>query len=152
MLVRYVATLDGLRREAVQRIPVWTATPPATVERNANPAFAAFTTGAGCTGAPPGCATGAVPLDVTIGPGSFQLYPSGPDRTVRETVVVSFFTTAGRFKWDRGQATIDAPQTGTSLEANDLGGARQALVWAVARDLRGGEAVAGPLPVVFSVP
>jgi hypothetical protein len=89
---------------------------------------------------------------VSIDPASFQPYPAGTDRTVLETVVVSFFTTAGRFKDDRGQALAGSPQTSVSLEARELGSARQALVWAVARDLRGGEAVAGPLTVVFSRP
>lgn len=151
VLVRYVATLGGLRREAVQRIPVWTSTPPATQERNLNPIVSDLSVGAGCAGGPSGCAAGAVPLTVTIDPASFQPYPAG-DRTVLETVVVSFFTTAGRFKDQRGQAIAGAAQTGTTLEAKELGGAREAWVWVVARDLRGGEAVAGPTRVVFSIP
>jgi hypothetical protein len=151
VLVRYVATLDGVRREAVQRVPVWTGPPPAAQERNLNPMIADFSVGVGCTGGVSGCAVASVPLTVTIDPASFQPYPAG-DRTVLETVVVSFFTTAGRFKDERGQATSAAPSTGTVLEAKDLGAAREAWVWAVARDLRGGEAVAGPLEVVFSVP
>jgi hypothetical protein len=152
VLVRYVATLDGVQREAVQRIPVWTGTPPATQERNLNPIVSDFSAGAGCATGAAGCAVAAVPITVTIDPASFQPYPAGADRTVLEGVVVSFFTTAGRFKDERGQAIAGAAQTGVSLEARDLGGARQALVWAVARDLRGGEAVAGPLTVVFSKP
>jgi hypothetical protein len=151
VLVRYVATLGGVQREAVQRIPVWTGTPPATQEPNLNPIISGFFVGAGCTGGASGCAVASVPLAVTIGPASFQPYPAG-DRTVLETVVVSFFTTAGRFKDERGQATSGAEQTGTTLEAKELGAAREAWVWAVARDLRGGEAVAGPVRVVFSVP
>ena len=151
VLVRYVATLGGLRREAVQRIPVWTRAPPATQERNLNPIISGLSVGAGCTGGSSGCAVASVPLAVTIDPASFQPYPAG-DRTVLETVVVSFFTTAGRFTYDRGQATSGAAQTGTTLEAKELGAAREAWVWAVARDLRGGEAVAGPVKVVFSVP
>jgi len=67
-------------------------------------------------------------------------------------VVVSYFTTAGRFTDERDQATVEAPSIGTSLEATELGGATEALVWVVARDLRGGQAVAGPLAVVFSRP
>lgn len=152
VLVRYVATLDGLRREAVQRIPVWTSTPPATVERNLNPVVTSATTGADCAGGQPGCAVGAIPVTVAIDPASFQPYPAGTDRTALETVIVSYFTTAGRFTDERDQATVDAPVVGTSLEATDLGGARDAWIWVVARDLRGGEAVAGPFPVVFSVP
>jgi hypothetical protein len=151
VLVRYVATLDGLRREAVQRITVHTTTLTAGLEANANPIISNFSVGAGCTGGASGCAVASVPLTVTIDPASFQPYPAG-DRTLLETVVVSFFTTAGRFTDERGQATPSAPSTGTVLEAKELGGAREAWVWAVARDLRGGEAVAGPLQVVFSVP
>ena len=150
-LVRYVATLDGLRREAVQRIPVWFGAPPAW-EANLNPVIAAVTTGADCGGAAPGCAVNSVQLDVAIGPGSFQFFPGGLDRTLQETVDISFFTTAGRFQYEKGLATAAAPSTYTVLDATELNGARQALVWAVARDQRGGEAVAGPLTVVFSVP
>jgi hypothetical protein len=152
VLVRYVATLAGVRREAVQRIPTWTTTPPATVERNLNPIIATATAGADCSGGLPGCSVAAVTISVVIDPASFQPYPAGPDRTVLETVVISFFTTAGRFKDERGQTTAGAPQTDSSLEAKELGGATEALVWVVARDLRGGEAVAGPLTVVFSRP
>lgn len=151
MLVRYVATLDGLRREAVQRIPVWFGAPPAW-EANLNPVIAAVTTGADCAGGAPGCSVTEVTLDVTIDPSSFQPYPGGVDRTVEETMVVSFFTTAGRFKYGSGQATSAVPRTGTVLQAKELGNAREALVWVVARDLRGGEAVQGPLTVVYSVP
>jgi hypothetical protein len=150
-LVRYVATLGGLTREAVQRIPVWFSTPP-TQPANLNPIITSATAGADCAGGPSGCAVAAVPIDVVIDPASFQPYAAGTDRTVDETIVVSFFTTAGRFKYESGQATSGAPQTGTSLEAKELGGATEALVWVVARDLRGGEAVAGPLTVVFSRP
>jgi hypothetical protein len=152
VLVRYVATSQGLRREAVQRIPVWTSTPPATVERNLNPVIASATVGAGCAGGAPGCSAASVPVDVRIDPSSFQPYPAGTDRTALETVIVSYFTTAGRFTDERDQATVEAPTVGTSLEATDLGGARDAWVWVVARDLRGGEAVYGPFQVVFSVP
>ena len=148
-LVRYVATLDGLRREAVQRIPVWFGTPPATAP-NLNPVIGAVTAGADCAGSAPPCSVASVSLDVAIDPASFQPYPAGTDRTVEETIVVSFFTTAGRFKYEYGSTTVTAQSTGTELEAKELGGATEALVWVVARDLRGGEAVQGPLTVVFS--
>jgi trehalose-6-phosphate synthase len=49
-------------------------------------------------------------------------------------------------------ASACAPTTGTVLEARELGGATEALVWVVARDQRGGEAVDGPHRVVFSTP
>jgi hypothetical protein len=153
VLVRYVATLDGLRREAVQRITVHTTTLPPGLDANANPGFSlSLAPGADCGGAPSGCAVGSVRLDVAVDPGSFQLYPAGLDRTLQEAVDVSFFTTAGRFQYEKGLATATTPSTFTVLDATELAGAREALVWAVARDQRGGEAVAGPLTVVFSVP
>ena len=148
VLVRYVATLDGLRREAVQRIPVLAAT---ATSRNLNPVISSTTSGADCALAAGPCSVGAIPIDVAIDLGSFQPYTVG-DRTAEETIVVSFFTTAGRFKDPTGQATPAAPATSALLEAKELGGATQALVWVVARDLRGGEAVVGPLTVVFSRP
>jgi hypothetical protein len=155
VLVRYVATLDGLRREAVQRIPVWVSTPPATVDRNLNPVILptdGFTVGPNCASPTPTCPVPAVTLTLALDQASFQSYPAGIDRTVQETAIVSFFTTAGRFTDERVQATFDAPTASTSLEAKELGDATGAWVWAVARDLRGGEAVAGPLWVGFSRP
>jgi hypothetical protein len=150
MLVRYQATLDGVRREAVQRIPVWIGAPPADAP-NLNPSITAFTTGDDCSASTGTCSKASVSVEVTVDPALIQTYTSG-GRVVDEEIVVSFFTTAGRFKNERGQATRAVPTTGTTLEAKDLGGAREAWVWAVARDLRGGEAVAGPLRVVFSAP
>jgi hypothetical protein len=148
VLVRYVATFNGLRREAVQRIPVLAAT---ATSRNQNPVIASGTVGDDCHASTTTCAVGSVSIDVAIDPASFQPYAVG-ERTVDETIVVSFFTTAGRFKYESGQATSAAPATSTVLEAKELGSATEALVWVVARDLRGGEAVAGPLSVVFSKP
>jgi hypothetical protein len=155
MLVRYVATLGGQTREAVQRLPIHFEALPTGVAQNANPLFDAaggLVAGADCAGAATGCAVGSVRLDVAIDPTSFQSYPGSLDRTLTETVAISFFTTAGRFQYGSGLATSVAPATFTVLDAKDLGGATSALVWAVARDGRGGEAVAGPLPVVFSTP
>jgi hypothetical protein len=148
VLVRYVATLDGLRREAVQRIPVLAASATA---RNLNPVITSATRGPDCSGSPGRCTLGSISINVTIDPASFQPYAVG-DRTVDETIVVNFFTTAGRFQDQLGQATAAAPTTGALLVAEKLGGATEALVWVVARDLRGGEAVAGPLTVVLSTP
>jgi hypothetical protein len=149
-LVRYVATLGGLRREAVQRIPVWFSTPPVQAA-NLNPVITSTKAGPDCSTSPSPCSVSAVSIDVAIDPSSFQPYAVG-ERTVDETIVVNFFTTAGRFKYPSGQATSAAPATSALLEAKELGGATEALVWVVARDLRGGEAVAGPLTVVFSRP
>ncbi len=148
MLVRYVATLDGLRREAVQRIPVWFGAPPAQ-PANLNPVISSAAATSDCSAQPAPCSAASVAIDVTIDAGSFQPYRAG-QLSLEETIVISFFTTAGRFKYQSGQATVAAPSTSTALEAKELAGATEALVWVVARDLRGGEAVAGPLTVVFS--
>jgi hypothetical protein len=149
VLVRYVATVGQVQREAVQRIPVKAAD---TTARNLNPILAdpTFT---GCTATAGSCPLTDVAIAVEVDPSSFQSYPSGAaGRTSEETIVVSFFTTAGRFKYETGQATSGSPRTDTVLEAKELNGARQALVWLVARDLRGGEAVKGPFTVDFSRP
>jgi hypothetical protein len=151
-LVRYVATFQGQRREAVQRIPILTSAPAVP---NLNPVIRAVRLGPDC--APPGvsCSVGSVAIDVDFDPGdpaNFQLYPGGLGRTLQETLDVSFFTTAGRFTYEKGLASAAAPTTGTVLEARELGGASEALVWVVARDQRGGEAVDGPHRVVFSTP
>jgi hypothetical protein len=146
-------------REAVQRIPVWTTAPTAAL--NTSPVFATpgvSIGGAAATAcsdpaqpATPACpVTGTLPpggrllVEVAVTPDSFQDYPVG-ERTATETLAVSFFTSAGRFTEERGAPTRGAPTTSTELEDDKLvapGG--RAFVWAVVRDLRGGQAAAGP--------
>jgi hypothetical protein len=147
-----------LEREAVQRIPVWTRTPPSNWTANRLPVIASTTIGASPASPCPdpqdttacpssGTATPAAPLAIAVAivPASVDTYFDGTGRQLTETVVVSFFTTAGRFSQERGEA----PSATTSLETKDLAGATEALVWAVARDLRGGQAVVGPFKVAF---
>lgn len=162
VLVRYRLERGGaILREAVQRIPVWTRQPPAGWSPNRAPAIAGVSIGgaaatpcpapgATSTCAPAGAVAegGKLAIAAAIDPASVDDYQDGTGRTLRETVVVSFFTTAGRFTEERGQD----PVATTELEAKELGGAADALVWAVARDLRGGQAVAGPFRVVFRAP
>jgi hypothetical protein len=151
-LVRYVVTDGSTSREAVQRIPVWTAgAPPA---RNRNPVISGITIGdqagidCGAPGAPAPCpASGRLvraahlPIAVSIDPLSIDQYLDGTGRGVTETIVVSFFTTAGRFTQERGQD----PVATTELKHESVpGGTARARLWVVARDLRGGEASAGP--------
>jgi len=166
VVVRYTATDGaGLTRQAVQRIPVWTTTPSAAL--NTSPVFAdpairlggaaAATCGDPAqpgTAACPAVATLArgLPLTVTaeVTPASFQTYLAG-ERTAVEALAVSFFTTAGRFTEERGAPAPGAPTTSTDLEHDQVpAGTAWALVWAVVRDLRGGQAVAGPYLVAVA--
>lgn len=165
VLVRHVATDGGGRaREAVQRIPVWTVAPTSAL--NTAPAFEAaalrFSTAQG-TEAPavacadpaqPGTAAcpragtlprgGRVTVEAAVTPASFETYQAA-GRTITESLTVSFFTTAGRFTDERGNPAPGAPTTATELKHEKLvGDPRWVLVWAVLRDLRGGQAAAGP--------
>jgi hypothetical protein len=129
--------------EAVLRLPLSTVAPAA---RNLPPVLSSVT--AGGVPAAPDTVVGRLPaaggrleLAVEIDPASVQTYVDGTGRTVQESVVVSFFTTAGRFTEERGEA----PRATTVLEAEALpADATEAEVWIVARDLRGGQAWDGP--------
>lgn len=135
-------------REAVLRLPLSTA--PPTV-RNQAPVLERVTVG----GAPatPGAVAGTLAaaggrLDVAaaVDPLSIDAYVDGTGRTLTESVVVSFFTTAGRFTEDRGEA----PLATTTLEADELpASATESRLWVVARDLRGGQAWSGPFLVTI---
>lgn len=159
---------DVVLREAVQRIPVWIA--PADRPLNTNPTFAS--PGVKLDGAaaipcadltPSGldaCASsGALSraaklrLEAFVTPGSFERYPVA-DRTVVEGISLSFFTTAGRFTEGLGAPPVPAEgqvapaSTDTSLEHLEVpAGTARALLWVVLRDLRGGQAVAGPFKI-----
>lgn len=161
-------------REAVQRIPVWTVAP--TRALNGAPRFAAvplaFSTAQGgeapavpCADpAAPGTAAcpragtlprgGRVTVEAAVTPDSFETYAVG-ERTATEALTVSFFTSAGRFTQERGGPSPATPTTATELKHEKIDGdPRWVLVWAVLRDLRGGEAAAGPylLEVVAPAP
>jgi hypothetical protein len=142
-----VTTAAGRTRDAVLRLPL-TTSPPAT--RNRPPIISTVTLGGAVAGpdAAPGTvrAGGDIEIAVAIDPASLETYVDGAGRTLVESVVVSFFTTAGRFADERGAA----PRAVTTLEARELApSAGEAEVWVVARDLRGGQAVGGPFRVTF---
>jgi hypothetical protein len=148
-VVRYRArSTSGQEREAVQRIPLWTSGPPPDpnlppvllgVEIDGAPALE----GALAATVPPG---GGVPVLVRIDPASVQTYVDGAGRTLSESIVVFFFATAGRFDAERATG----PDALVRFEANDLEpGQVEAEVWAVARDLRGGQAAAGPFRIAI---
>lgn len=154
------ARRELVRREAVQRLPVWTTTP--TMPLNAAPAFGdpAVTVGAGAGAEPcadptpgglPACPvagtlarSGVLRVVAAADPASIQDYAAG-DRTATETFALSFFTTAGRFDEDRGAASRELPAAAVGLRHEAVpAGTTDALLWVVLRDLRGGQAVAGP--------
>lgn len=143
-----VLTAGGLLRESVTRVVLHTSGTPAN--RNQPPVIAgvdldgvpAVENAVGATVA----AGGKVHVAVHIDPASIETYDAGDGRMVQETIVVSFFTTAGRLDWPRD----DGPEAVDTLAATDLeAGQDHADLWMVARDLRGGEAVAGPFTVDF---
>jgi hypothetical protein len=150
------APREVVLREAVQRIPVWTQ---AHADLNVNPAFAAaspVTVGGAaavpCDPAdlpaclPAGTLSGAAPLlvEATVDRLTIQDYLVG-DRLTAETFSLSFFTTAGRFDFERANATREQPKGSVQLKHDKVpAGTTQALLWVVLRDLRGGQAVAGP--------
>lgn len=133
---------DGSRRETVQRLPAYPGGVPAT--RNLPPVIQQMTVGGlaaapGATTAP--LARGAkVEICAQLSADSVQRYQDALGRTIPETLVISFYTTAGRFDFDRANGPVGCVE----LEAKDLpSGPVTAGVWAVARDLRGGAAVTG---------
>jgi hypothetical protein len=148
-VVRFRAvTAAGQVREAVQRVPLWTAGPPP--DPNLPPAVL----GVEIDGLPavegeiaatvaPG---GAAPVLVRVDPASVQTYVDASGRTLSESIVVFFYATAGRFDAERATG----PDAAVRFEARDLEpGQVEAEVWAVARDLRGGQAVAGPFRIAI---
>lgn len=148
VLFRYaVKDSLGSKREAVLRFPVYPGGAPA--DRNLPPTIDSVSIG-GTVAWTSGAPTGTVPapvlrpggLDVLARVGGAQTYVDG-GRTLTESLVVSFYTTAGRFDFDRA----NGPDALVTLEYDEISGAGAAQVWAVARDLRGGQTVAGPMPV-----
>lgn len=143
-----VETAGGRAREAILRLPLLAA-PPA--ERNLPPVVTGVTVGG--LPATPGTVAGTLPaggaiaIAVEIDPASAQTYVDEAGRTLTESIVVSFFTTAGRFTEERGSA----PRATTELEAKELpAAATEAAVFVVARDLRGGQAALGPYLVTIA--
>lgn len=149
VLFRYTVTAsDGSSRESVQRLPLYPAGAPA--DRNLPPSIDSVAigrtvvwAGGAATGAvPPALATG-VDQEVLVDVSGAQTYVEG-GRTLTEQLVVSFYTTAGRFDFD----FANGPAASVTLKRESVAaGTVEAQVWAVARDLRGGETVVGPFAV-----
>ena len=138
-----VESSDGGAREAVVRFPVWLNAIPAV--RNASPRILSVQAGGEAPAAdgswPVVVAGQAVPLRVVVDPASAETYTddSGAERT--EDILVSWYATAGRFADDRTEG-LDSANTWTLREQD--AGVTEVRFWMVARDLRGGQTVAGP--------
>jgi hypothetical protein len=100
-----------------------------------------------------GAATPVVPrggelvVRVVLDPASTQRYADSAGRPVDEALFTSFYTTAGRFDFDRG---IGLEPSVKLKDEKVPEGTTSASVWAVARDDRGGTTVLGPFAVRFA--
>ncbi len=157
VLFRYHVTAAGSReREAVQRIPLYPAGAPTGADANKAPVIVTVrigdttwrvdpNTGAATTTDPGPTLPSRGTLDVLVSVTGAQKYSEG-GRELVEQLVVSFYTTAGRFDYD----WANGPDASVKLKNEDAGDAPWADVWVVARDLRGGEAVQGPFQVTIT--
>lgn len=141
-----LATDHGESADAVLQIPLWTrAAPP---NPNRNPVILGVDIGdvpaVEGTPTPPLPVGGTLPVRLRIDPASVQSYVDAAGVTQTETMTGYFYTTAGTFS-----AGITTGVTTTSnLEGTGLlAGQTTALVWVVALDLRGGQAIRGPFTV-----
>lgn len=150
VLFRYSAvSSSGDRREAVARVPLWTASAPASPNRH--PVIQRVELGGKLATA--GSSAAAVKPDdtlkvrVVIDVASLDTFTDAADRQRTEQPVVSFYATAGRFEYDRESgADVAGSWKAEQLEA----GQTVAWIYVVVRDLRGGQAVAGPFVVPIS--
>ncbi len=147
-IFRYVVHgSDGSSREAVQRLPLYPAGPPA--DRNLPPVISSVAIGGLAVdpygGSDPTLRSGAtLDVEVRLTADSAQTYVES-GRTLTEQLVVSFYTTDGRFDYD----WANGPDAAVKLKGDSLAaGVAEATVWVVARDLRGGETVGGPYRVI----
>jgi len=136
----------GTARETVMRLPLYLTGPPAG--RNRPPAITRVTLGGQALQA--GTPFRAVQPDeelelgVEVDPASLDAFVDEAGRQRTEEALISFFTTAGRFEYDREAGTsVTNTFKAEKLEA----GQTEALIYVVARDLRGGQTVAGPFTV-----
>ncbi len=147
MVFRYVARAsDGESREAVQLVPFYPGGAPSP--RNRPPVVQAVEIGGMAVaegGSGPALAPGTeLEVRVLLDPDSADTYLDDAGQTLRESLVVSFFTTAGRFDFDRA----NGPDARVALRHEKIASTDvQAELWTVATDLRGGETVAGPFRI-----
>lgn len=155
-LFRYrVTASDQSAREAVLRVPFYPRGAPS--ERNAPPVVNAITVGGQTmySRTPSFTATQSAPIPkggqlevrVTLDAASVQQYQDSSGRTVSEQLFASFYTTDGRFDYDRGVGLDESVNLKDDKVADRATPAR---VYVVAHDDRGGAAVFGPYAVPFT--
>jgi len=154
LVFRYVAVDLGardeeIRRETVQTIPLYARAPPS---RNLPPKIEIVTVEGTPVDSAPLTAFGIeLPTGRTLGDGqelqvcatlssdSAQAYRDAAGDRV-ETPVVSFYTTAGRFNFDRANGPVGC----VKLKREEISGNGTGRLYLVARDLRGGVDARGP--------
>lgn len=147
---------DGSTRDAVLRVPFYPRGAPAS--RNAPPIVTSVSFGgqqASLVSPPhdpvaaplPVPKGGELEVRVLLDPASVQVYQDSSGRTVDEALFVSFYTTAGRFDYDRG---VGLDESVKLKDEKVPAGVTSAQVWAVAHDDRGGATVLGPYAVSFT--
>lgn len=141
-----VTTSDGSVEEAVQRFPLYPFAAPTS--RNRAPIITGVTVGgvvADGNGRFPAQSIAVppteVPIEVTVDAQSLDRYSDSGGVEFTEDPIVSYFATAGRFKQDRSSGVRgNVKWKAEKLEPTDT----EVVLYVVARDLRGGETVAGP--------
>jgi hypothetical protein len=141
----YRATASsGDTREAVFKLALWTQGPPPapngpplieSIEVNGRALSPGET-------ADPVAEGEKAQIRVRVDPDSLDPFVDDAGRSRTEDAIISLYTTAGRFEFDR----IAGEDAEVSWEAKKLEpGQTQADIYVVARDLRGGQAVFGPV-------
>jgi hypothetical protein len=138
-------TTAGTVREAIAIVPLYATAPPEP--RNVAPVIERVEIGGvllapGATG-PPLRESAELEVRVVLAPESAQPFTDALGSPAVESLVVSYFTTAGEFDADRA----DGPDARQLLKGKALGAAEEAEIWVAARDLRGGQVVSGPYRV-----
>lgn len=141
-----VTSSTGKSRDAVLQIPQWTRTAP--TDPNLPPVITGVYIGGVemVPGAvvPPLPVGGAVPVRLVIDPRSVQTYVDAAGYLREETMTGYFFATGGRYSAN----LTTGVDTTVDLEGNEIPADQASLqVWALALDLRGGQALAGPFTV-----
>ncbi len=140
---------DGFSREAVVRVKLWLKgsptspnLPPVVAEVRSEDRL--LVEGELVTGVDP---DEGLPLSVVVDAASLQSYTDGLGSELKEDPFFTFFTSAGRFDSERTDG-LDNRNVWRPKELDDFEG-EAAEIWIVARDGRGGTAVAGPFMVAL---
>ncbi len=143
--LRYLATASsGETREAVLKLALWTRGPPPapngpplidSVEVDGRALSAGET-------ADPVAEGSQIQVRVRVDPDSLDPFVDDAGRSRTEEAIISLYATAGRFEFDR----IAGEDASVTWKAKKLEpGQTRAEIYIVARDLRGGQAVFGPV-------